>query len=242
MQSEGINSITAKTRKRNQSLSPKEKILLEKRLDYVTSSNHKGPDLGLFFHELTGNETPPKKIVSILGGIAGFILFLVTFPLLGLLVGLSNKGRLIRKQTCIGIHGTNFTRYNYDIYNKDPGDTGIEEISGGIVERILFKTRLYRLPNFINLVKGDMALVGPTALPESTGQKLNAELTDFYKRFAVKPGIIGIADSRQSYHNTQDFESWGKILEKELYYVAKPNLKKDLTVIFGKLSAEDENQ
>lgn len=236
MSSEGINSATKirKDNKQQRPLSPKEKILLEKRLDYVPSSSHKGPDLGLFFHELVGNETYPKRIFDLLGGVIGILLFLATFPLFALVTALFSRGQILRTDTCYGLRGTSFIRYCYNVYRSP------EKQTKGLVGKLLYKTRIYRLPNFINFARGEMALVGPSALPEKVGRQLNGELTDFYKRYAVKPGIIGIGNGRRPAEKIRDHSDWEHVLQKELYYVAKPTLKKDIKVVLGKLEQGSE--
>ncbi|MDX1639181.1 MAG: sugar transferase [Balneolaceae bacterium] len=204
-------------------------------MDYVPSSRHKGPDLGLFFHELVGNETFPKQMFCVIGGSIGFLLFVVTYPIIALLVKISSGGPVLRKDTRLGRHGTAFTCYTYNIFNEEG------EIARGLIAKFLYKFRLYRLPHFLNLVRGEMDLVGPAPLESPVGDRLNDELTDFYKRFAVKPGIIKIRNGTESFQGTHAFEDWESLLEKELYYVAKPTLKKDMRVILSKFGAEQMN-
>jgi len=236
MQTEGINSLTQDKAKSKQELSPREKILLEKRLDYVPSSSHRGPNLELFFHELIGNETLPKKIVNNLGGTFGLLLFAVTYPLIGLLLLFTSGRGIIRRDTCLGLHGVAFIRYSYNIFD----DSGLRV--RGAVGKFLYTSGLYRLPRFINFAKREMDLVGPAALNTGTCNQLNDRLTDFYKRFAVKPGIIQVGSGDALPESTSGtMDAWEELLAKELYYVARPTLKKDLIVVGGSIDPEKLN-
>ncbi|MEL7834036.1 hypothetical protein [Fodinibius sp. Rm-B-1B1-1] len=82
----------------------------------------------------------------------------------------------------------------------------------------------------INSVEGKLNLVGPCSYPEKWCNKWNKELSDFYKRFALNPGLLGITPELQ---NPDDKEKVAEMLNRELSYILNPTLMKDLKRLFG---------
>jgi lipopolysaccharide/colanic/teichoic acid biosynthesis glycosyltransferase len=96
------------------------------------------------------------------------------------------------------------------------------------VGRILRKTRLDELPQFINVLRGEMSLIGPRPeRPHFVGQ-LDRELPLYRARHAVKPGITGWAQVQYRYANSVE-DSRIK-LEYDLYYVKHAGLYLDLLI------------
>lgn len=210
----------------NSKLPIEEKILLEKSLDFVSLKDQKGPTTDLFFHELVENESRPKRYFEIVVGLLGCIFFIVTLPIFSLLILLTSGTPIFTTERFIGYRGNKFKRRFYRIHkSSDP-----EELT--LIGTFLKKTGLYKLPNYLSILNGDMALVGPGPLPIDDSEKLNKKFTDFYKRFATKPGIIAVRNGN-SWDLDQDPAILNRSLKYELRYLVYPTLKKDIQVISG---------
>ncbi len=81
---------------------------------------------------------------------------------------------------------------------------------------MLFESGLYKLPQAINLIKGDISIKGPEPLKTDVAMVYVQKYTDFYKRYAVKPGLV----SPTSYFTLHDDQfSPEKRLKSELKYL-----------------------
>ncbi|MDX1637829.1 MAG: sugar transferase [Balneolaceae bacterium] len=200
--------------------------MLEKQLKFISEKDQKGPTIDLFFHELDQKETRPKRIFEKTVALFGLLLFIVTLPVISLLILLTIGWPIFVKNDFYGYRGNRLERYLYRIHKTDEATvkTGIG--------RFLYKTGLYKLPNCVNILRGEMSLVGPNPLPLDDSEVLNKKFTDFYKRFSTHPGVVGVQNG-DSWELNQNTEQLAQSLKKELRYVLNPSLKNDIKVLKG---------
>tara|TARA_R110002073_G_scaffold325056_1_gene503587 strand:+ start:23005 stop:24363 length:1359 start_codon:yes stop_codon:yes gene_type:complete len=119
------------------------------------------------------------------------------YPLLWLFIKLESKGPAIFKQTREGINGDEFLCYKFrsmrlnkmsDKVHASKNDPRVTK-SGSFIR----KTSIDELPQFINVLKGDMSVVGPRPHVEALSKEYQEEVDDYLKRHAMKPGITGLA-------------------------------------------------
>jgi len=139
-----------------------------------------------------------KRVFDIL-----FSIFVCVFilswllPILWVLVKLESKGPLVFKQVREGINGKEFICYKFRSMraNNLPGRVHVT-INDKRVTRIgsfLRKTSMDELPQFLNVLFGDMSVVGPRPHLESLSLEYQKDVDDYLKRHIVKPGITGLA-------------------------------------------------
>jgi len=189
-------------------------------------------------------------IYSLSNRFIGLLLLLLFFPLILLilfLITIDSPGKVIFSQTRVGKDGRCFTFYKFrtmwkDAYKKFP-ELYMYDYTESEIESMKFKiaddpritkfgyylrmTSLDELPNLINVVKGDMNLVGPR--PEIP------EMIKYYKpwqleKFSVKPGITGLAQV-----NGRGFLTFQKTIEYDLIYIKKKNLLMDIHIFWKTL-------
>ena len=95
--------------------------------------------------------------------------------------------------------------------------------------RFARKTRLDELPQFINVLRGEMSAVGPRPERPSIVGQLTREMPLYRARHAVKPGVSGWAQIRYRYGNS--VEDSRRKLEYDLYYVKHASLYLDLMIV-----------
>lgn len=197
-----------------------QKIVSESNLPY---SNYRksGPTVELFYHELTHEPRFSQKVIAFVTKLALTYSFLATLLACSIIVKLNSRGPLFKKREVLGKRGIPFGQYIYNIDDMKPGS---------FWARMLYKTGFYRLPSVINIWKGEMSVVGPAPYPKSYCNRWSKELSDYYKRFAVRPGFFSVS---QPIADTGDFGQVRKALRQEFNYLLRPTPKKDLKHIFG---------
>lgn len=172
------------------------------------------------------------------------IFFIITFPFIALAIKLTSRGTILFKQARIGQGGRIFFIYKYRTMRTLNVD-GSAEVSGPqyakekdiritAIGKFLRVTRLDEIPQFINILKNEMGLIGPRPeRPEFVDQL--TKLMPFYPlRHLVKPGITGWAQLQCGYYGTLD-ENLGK-LEYDLYYIKNRNLLLDASIVLKTIS------
>jgi lipopolysaccharide/colanic/teichoic acid biosynthesis glycosyltransferase len=183
--------------------------------------------------------TGKRAIDLFLGGIGSLIFFLMA-PFIALGIKLSSKGPIIFTQKRTGQNGKKFTCYKFRTMHQ----LNLRRIDGKPVvtkegdKRIFWfgsmlrKTNLDELPQIVNVLKGEMSLVGPRPYPVDECKHWNNTFEDFYYRYAVKPGISGYAQVTGYRGGTLDEEHMRKRLDKDLVYTQKQSLWFDLNIIY----------
>ncbi|MGV9003489.1 exopolysaccharide biosynthesis polyprenyl glycosylphosphotransferase [Flavobacterium sp.] len=174
-------------------------------------------------------------IISIIGLTVG--LFLLPFIIIGNLIW--NKGKLFYYQDRVGKNGQvfNIVKFRTMVKNAEQQGAVFATSNDSRVTpfgKILRKSRIDEFPQFINILKGEMAVIGPR--PERPiFVKEIAEIMPFYEtRHVIKPGLTGWAQVNYSYGETID-DSLMK-LQYDLYYIKHRSLFLDFNIIFKTLS------
>jgi len=164
----------------------------------------------------------------------GLLITLVLIPLV--LIGnfLGNKGSLLYRQTRVGKNGKPFEIYKFRTMKPDAERHGAVFSTKNDVRitpfgNFLRRTRIDELPQFYNILIGDMALIGPRPERPFFVQKLAAVMPFYETRHAVKPGLTGWAQVNYSYGTSLD-ESLIK-LQYDLYYIKRRSIFLDLSII-----------
>lgn len=193
-------------------------------------------------HLVSGDHPAYESIRRGLDYLAGLVLiigFLITFPFIALAIKLNSRGPIIFKQQRMGWRGQQFFLYKYRTMYALSAD-GSAEIEGAefakhndkrvtAVGKFLRKTRLDELPQLINLLRGDITLIGPRPERPEIVQKLESVMPYYHLRLLVKPGITGWAAINQHYAGTVS-EAIQK-LQYDLYYIKNRSLLLDCVIL-----------
>lgn len=175
-----------------------------------------------------------KRLLSILISIILLILLWWVILLLAILIKISDPaGPVIFRQKRIGLNGKIYTMYKFrsmkvgaehtgsGVYS-DANDTRVTPIG-----RIIRKTSLDELPQLFNILKGDMALIGPRS-PLTYHPWQYENYTDEQKKmFTVRPGLTGWAQI----HGRKTVE-WHKRIEMNVWYAEHVSFLLDLKIFF----------
>ena len=156
-----------------------------------------------------------------------FILSLIWPVMLLIAIGIkaTSKGPIIFKQKRCGLGGNTFYIYKFRsmkvheensgrVTQATKGDSRITAIGG-----FIRKTSLDELPQFINVLKGDMAVVGPRPHALEHDQYYSQYISNYMKRNTVKPGLTGWAQINGSRGETETIEKMECRINYDLWYV-----------------------
>ncbi|MGD8199085.1 sugar transferase [Ornithinimicrobium sp. W1679] len=186
-------------------------------------------------HPLVASRT--KRLLDVSGGLVLLVVLLVTLPLMALLLKLDSRGPVFHTQVRVGLDGRPFSIYKLRsmvpcaeedglprwTYCGDPRVTRLG--------RLLRASHLDEMPQAINILRGDMSLVGPRPeRPELVGL-LTAEFSSFPQRHSVRPGLTGLAQVRHCY--TSSVADWHQKLDYDLDYVRRATCLTDLRILLA---------
>ena len=162
------------------------------------------------------------------------------FPLLAIIIKLSSKGPIFFKQERWGLNNKRITCYKFRSMYKESSDIDEEgnfqqafkdDPRITLIGKILRKTNMDELPQFWNVLMGNMSVVGPRPHPTQLNIQ-SMELVDNYMlRHMVIPGITGLAQVNGCRGETRTTEDMQKRVNFDLYYIQRWNFWLDLQII-----------
>lgn len=173
------------------------------------------------------------RAISFLAAVACLILFAPLLALCALIIKLDSRGPILFVHERAGLGGRRFRLLKFRTMNPAPGPRS--EWAGDNGDRItrvgrwLRKYRLDELPQFVNILRGDMDLVGPRPHPASNVDLFAASVPYYWVRSLVRPGATGWAQIRYGYANGLEEET--EKMRYDLYYIKHRSLALDLRIL-----------
>jgi exopolysaccharide biosynthesis polyprenyl glycosylphosphotransferase len=176
-----------------------------------------------------------KRLMDIVGGLIGSLIFLIAFPFSALAIVIESGFPIFYSQERLGKGGRVFKIYKFRSMKQnaeEDGEVKIAAINDPRVTRVgnfLRRTRLDEMPQFISVVMGEMSLVGPRAERPELVAQYQKQIPFYRARLLVKPGLTGWAQINYGYVATVK-ETVVK-LEYDLYYIKHRTLNMDFTIV-----------
>jgi len=187
-----------------------------------------------------------KRIGDVVIACIGLLLTILLFPAIILLIKLTSPGPIFFRQIRCGVNGRRFTLYKFrsmvmDAEARLAGMSHLNELAGPVfkatddprltsVGRWLRKTSIDELPQFYNVLKGEMSLVGPRPpLPHEVARYEPWQI----RRLSMRPGITGFWQV-SGRNRIKDFNQWVKL---DLRYIDEWSLALDLKIMLKTIPA-----
>jgi exopolysaccharide biosynthesis polyprenyl glycosylphosphotransferase len=175
-----------------------------------------------------------KRVCDIL---ISLILIILLFPaglLTAILVKLSSKGKVFFIQKRLTLHGREFSMYKFRSMkisrnHKEEQFTAQNDERLTVIGKIIRPLRLDEIPQLLNVLKGDMSLIGPRPERPELIEEILKKYPLFKKRLLIKPGLTGWAQVKYDYVN--DIKKMNVKLSYDLYYINNLSFVFDLKIM-----------
>ena len=172
-----------------------------------------------------------KRTMDIVSSLVGLILLSPLFLLVAILIKLDSKGPIIFKQIRIGKNSKPFYIYKFRSMKIDAPNLSTQEFINASdfttkVGKFIRKTSIDELPQLVNILKGDMSIVGPRPVIEREVRLL--EIRKECNVDSILPGITGLAQINGR-DNIDDYEK----VKYDFEYLSKRNLVLDIKIIIN---------
>ena len=164
------------------------------------------------------------------------VLAAITLPvslLVALAIWLDDRGPVLLRQPRQGLDGVPFLMWKFrSMREEDSATEQSDDERITRVGRLLRRYRLDELPQLVNVITGDMSLVGPRPERPEIAERILTEVPDFDLRCLVRPGIAGLAQILAEYDSRPAVK-----LRYDLTYMCSWTLWLDIRVLFSSIAA-----
>jgi len=175
-----------------------------------------------------------KRLVDIIGALVAIVVFSIPMIVVAALVKITSNGPLIFSQKRIGLHNREFKMYKFrsmrvqDAAEEKKAWTTMNDPRVTPVGKFIRSTSLDELPQFFNVLKGDMSLVGPRPERPFYVDKFKEEIPRYMVKHQVRPGITGWAQINGYRGDT----SIKLRIDCDIYYIENWTLGLDIKILF----------
>ena len=176
-----------------------------------------------------------RKVLDVACGLFGLLILCLVLPIITLFMYLDSPGPIFYSQERLGLHGKPFRIFKFRSMRTDAEDKGhaiwATEYDPRVTRmgRFLRTTHLDELPQLLNILRGDMSLIGPRPERAIFVTELEKTIPFYSYRLAVKPGITGWAQVKYRYGRTEN-DALIK-LQYDLYYIKRRSFMLDIFII-----------
>ncbi len=175
-----------------------------------------------------------KKIFDFLGALVLLVLTAPLFSLIAIWIKATSPGPIIFRQTRLGYRGVSFMVFKFRTLRDKTGRPmdmvlwGDQRVTAP--GRFLRKTHMDELPQLINVLLGQMSLVGPRPRPLGEVEKYTREVPGYKYRLNARPGLTGL----EQLHGRAWSIKYGprSALRLDLFYIDHQNIRFDLEILF----------
>jgi exopolysaccharide biosynthesis polyprenyl glycosylphosphotransferase len=189
---------------------------------------------------------PASTMKVFLDIIIASIILLFLAPLLvlvALVIRIESPGPVLFRQTRTGFHGKPFQIYKFrTLIVQENGDVIPQVMRNDTrvtrVGRLLRKTSIDELPQLLNVLKGEMSLVGPRPHAVAHDKYYEQRIPDYRRRFSVKPGITGWAQVNGARGATPHLADMERRIELDIWYIENASLLLDFKILLWTICME----
>ena len=197
----------------------------------------------LWDHEVS-NKSPyylgAKRLIDILLSLSALIILAPILPLIGGLIWLQDRGPVLYSQERVGKYGKPFNIFKFRTMRINAEREGAQwaQVNDQRITQLgkwLRKSRFDEVPQFFNILRGDMSFIGPRPEREELIKEIETQVPYFRFRHLTQPGLSGWAQINYGYG--ANIEDAKMKLSYDLYYLKHANLALDLLIVLRTFGA-----
>jgi len=195
------------------------------------------PVISISERPLIGWKGLAKRVEDCVLAGAALVVFAPVLAVIAVLIAVESRGPVLFHQLRRGFNGSSITILKFRTMHHDPApDPAVRQARPNDprvtrLGRFLRQTSLDELPQLINVLRGDMSLVGPRPHAIPHDEKYAALIDNYLARHRVRPGITGLAQVNGYRGETDTVEKMCKRIEHDLRYIEEWSLLLDLSVL-----------
>jgi putative colanic acid biosynthesis UDP-glucose lipid carrier transferase len=183
-----------------------------------------------------------KRLVDVVGAGLGLLLLLPFLALIALVILVESKGPVFFRQRRSGLDGAVFNIYKFRSMNVMEDGADITQATRGDnrvtwVGKFLRRSSIDELPQLINVLKGEMSLVGPRPHAVAHDQYYTQMVASYHLRFQAKPGITGMAQIEGFRGEVRDIPHMQARVARDLEYIENWSPAMDARILFLTLTS-----
>ena len=176
-----------------------------------------------------------KRVFDIVAASIGLIVLSPVFLITAIAIKATDKGPVFYKQERLTKNGKRFMIHKFRSMRVDAEKDGVARLSSGEnddritpVGRFIRKCRIDELPQLIDILAGNLSVVGPRPERPEIAEEYMKEIPEFQLRLQAKAGLTGYAQVYGKY-NTTPYDK----LQMDLMYIAHPSFAEDIRICFA---------
>lgn len=176
-----------------------------------------------------------KRVFDIVASLIGLIVLSPVFLITAIAIKVTDKGPVFYKQERLTKNGKRFMIHKFRSMRVDAEKDGVARLSSGDnddritpVGRFIRKCRIDELPQLIDILSGNLSVVGPRPERPEIAEEYMKEIPEFQLRLQAKAGLTGYAQVYGKY-NTTPYDK----LQMDLMYIAHPSFAEDIRICFA---------
>lgn len=180
-----------------------------------------------------------KRFIDLISAALGCFMLLVLSPFIVAGILIDDGKPILFRQVRLGKNGKRFELLKFRTMRRDAESDGVARLASvndvrtTKFGRFLRGSHLDELPQFINVMRGDISMVGPRAERPELVDQMQKQIPFYRARLFIKPGVTGWAQINQRY--ASNVEETAVKLEHDLYYIMHRNIVLDLSIIIRTL-------
>jgi len=179
---------------------------------------------------------PYKRALDILVAGSALLFFAPVLLLVGALIRLESRGPILFRQARGGLHGQPFTIFKFrSMRCEENGDRVVQAARDDDrvtrIGRLIRKTSLDELPQLLNVLMGDMSIVGPRPHALAHDVDYGAVIPRYSLRFRAKPGLTGLAQIRGLRGGTDEVQAMAARVEADVEYIERWTFGSDIRIL-----------
>ncbi|MET3666770.1 exopolysaccharide biosynthesis polyprenyl glycosylphosphotransferase [Caulobacter sp. 1776] len=179
---------------------------------------------------------PAKRLFDVVTAFGLLVFFGPLLLLVAALIRLESPGPALFRQTRGGLNGRPFTIYKFrSMHCQENGTRVVQALRDDdrvtLVGRCIRKTSIDELPQLLNVLKGDMSLVGPRPHAQAHDAQYGAAIPGYALRFRARPGLTGLAQIQGLRGATADLEAMARRVRADVAYIETWSFLRDIRIL-----------